>query len=106
MPDMQSCIDSCLRCHAVCLQELTQRCLAMGGKHAEQRHVILMLDCAEICQTAANFMLRGSAQYRLTCGVCAELCEACARSCERVGGMDECVRVCRECAESCQRMAA
>ena len=106
MQDMQSCIDSCLRCHSVCLRELTQRCLAMRGKHIEQRHAVLMLDCAEICQTAANFMLRGSGQHKLTCRVCAEVCDACAQSCEQVGGMDECARICRECAESCRRMAA
>jgi hypothetical protein len=33
-----------------------------------------------------------------------EICDACAKSCEQVGGMEECARVCRECAESCRQM--
>jgi hypothetical protein len=31
----------------------------------------LLLDCAEICQTAANFMLRNSELHSRTCAVCA-----------------------------------
>jgi hypothetical protein len=65
----------------------------------------LMLNCAEICQTSANFMLSNSAFSSQICKVCAEICDACAKSCEQVGGMEECARVCRECAESCRQMA-
>lgn len=35
-----------------------------------------------------------------------EICEACARSCEDIGGMEACVRACRGCTQSCRRMAA
>ena len=33
--------------------------------------VIVLLDCAEICQTSANFMLRGSPLHTNTCAACA-----------------------------------
>jgi len=80
----------------------------MGGKHAEASHIQLLLACAEICQTSANFMLLGSDLHARTCGVCAEVCEQCATSCEQMGNdaqMQACAEACRRCAESCQRMA-
>ena len=46
-------------CHDICLQTVSH-CLEKGGDHARTEHVTLLLDCAEICQTAANFMLRNS----------------------------------------------
>lgn len=105
-PEMKSCIDDCRQCHATCLTEAANHCLEAGGEHVEPTHMRLMLDCAEICQTAMNFMLRNSAQHAAICRACAEVCRACAASCEKVGDMQECVDVCRRCAESCERMAA
>jgi hypothetical protein len=103
---MQACIEECLDCHRTCLQEAMGYCLEAGGKHTAPPHFRLMLNCAEICQTSANFMLSDSALHRLTCGVCAQVCEACALSCEALSGMEKCAETCRRCAESCRRMAA
>jgi hypothetical protein len=80
-------------------------CLQSGGKHVEASHFRLMINCAEICQTSANFMLSSSAFSNQICRVCAEVCDACAKSCEQISGMEDCARVCRECAESCRQMA-
>lgn len=106
MPEMQECIQNCQQCHSSCLGMAATHCLEMGGKHVEPAHFRLMLDCAQICQTSADFMLRGSALHARTCGVCAEVCDACAESCQRIGDMQECVDACRRCAESCRGMAA
>ena len=103
--DMQQCIEICERCHQTCLQTAMNHCLEAGSKHVEPKHFRLMLNCAEICQTSANFMGSGSPVHKRVCEVCAEVCEACAKSCEQVGDMDECVQACRRCAESCRRMA-
>jgi hypothetical protein len=37
--------------------------------------------------------------------VCAEVCKACAVSCEDIGGMQHCVELCRRCAASCGQMS-
>lgn len=106
--EMQQCIDNCLNCHSICLQTVGH-CLEMGGNHAEAAHIRMLLDCAEICQTSANFMLRNSTFHPQVCGVCAEICEQCAVDCERFGTdamMQQCAQSCRRCAESCRRMAA
>jgi hypothetical protein len=105
-PQMEECIKTCLDCHHICYETAMNHCLEIGGKHTEPAHFRLMINCAEICQTSANFMLSGSDLHRLTCGVCAEVCRRCAENCEQVGDMDECVKACRRCAEVCQKMAA
>jgi hypothetical protein len=105
---VQKCIDECTNCHHICLATV-QHCLKKSGKHAEPRHITLLLDCAEICQTSANFMLRGSQLHVNTCMVCAEVCTRCAESCEQFSDdeqMRACAEACRSCAESCARMAS
>ena len=104
--EMQACIEECLRCHSTCLGMAMNHCLEQGNKHVAPQHFRLMMACAEICQTAANFMLIGTHHHKHTCRECAEICQECAKSCEEVGGMDACVAACRRCAESCQKMAA
>lgn len=103
--DLTACIEVCSECHDICEQMIYQHCLKLGGKHVEPEHLKLMADCAQICQTSADFMLRGSPRHQMTCGICAEICTACADDCERIGEMEECVEVCRRCAESCREMA-
>jgi hypothetical protein len=102
---MQSCIQACMECHQVCLQTAMNHCLEMGGKHVEPEHFRLMMCCAEICQTSANFMLSNSTFHNRLCGVCAEVCDACGQDCKSIGDMDECVEACMNCAESCRQMA-
>lgn len=104
---MLQCIENCLECYGICLAAITY-CLEKGGEHAEAKHVRLLLDCAEICQTSANFMIRGSALHPITCGACAEICARCAEDCERMTDdeqMRKCAEACRRCAESCRQMA-
>lgn len=107
--EMRQCIEHCLDCHAICLETISH-CLEMGGKHAEASHIRLLMDCVQICQTSADFMLRGSDLHGRICGVCAEVCARCAEDCERLAGDDElmrrCAESCRRCAESCRKMAA
>lgn len=103
---MRACIDACTACHQVCLSTAMNHCLEMGGEHVAKEHFTLMLACAEICRTAAHFMLIGSPHHKHICRECAEICEECAADCEALEGMEECVAACRAWAESCRKMAA
>jgi hypothetical protein len=105
--DLQTCIENCQSCHASCLAT-SAYCLEKGGRHAEPGHLRLLLDCANICATSADFMLRRSNLHTLTCGVCAKICERCAEACERMGDdatMRSCAEACRRCAETCREMS-
>lgn len=95
-------IQSCWDCRHAC-QETLNLCLEMGGRHVEERHIKLMLDCIAICQTAADSMTRHSSMYDVICNACAKICEACAVSCDQIGGaeMKRCAEACRQCAKSC-----
>jgi hypothetical protein len=106
---MDECIRNCTECHTICVKTVTH-CLGVGGKHADQAHIRMLLDCAQICATSADFMTRGSPLHRLTCGTCAEICQQCADDCERMAEGDQqmlqCVEMCRRCAASCRDMEA
>lgn len=102
---MKSCIESCNRCAGVCWKTSMNDCLEMGGKHVAPEHFRLMVNCAEICELSASFMLSSSRFSNRICEVCAEICEACAMECDSIGDMEECVSSCRECADSCKQMA-
>jgi hypothetical protein len=102
---MQQCIRDCLDCYQTCLRDAMNHCLEAGGKHVEPTHFRLMINCAELCRTAADFMLTNSDLHARVCAVCAEVCDACAQNCEQVGDMDDCVQTCRRCAESCRSMS-
>ncbi len=105
--EVEQCLNSCTECHSICAEILTY-CLEKGNKHTEPEHIKLLRDCAEICQTSANFMLRGSKFHALVCGACAQICQKCAEMCEKFGDdekMMQCAEVCRRCADSCTRQA-
>jgi hypothetical protein len=105
--ELQNCIQECLSCHSTCLATV-QYCIQKGGKHAEKQHIQLLLACAEICQTSANFMLAGSEFHTRTCEVCAEVCDACEKSCRQMADdevMKACAEACKRCAESCRKMS-
>lgn len=106
--EMQDCISNCTTCALVC-EQMISHCLGIGGPHAEQSHIKLLVDCARICATSAQFMARESDYHMEICRACAAICTACAEDCAKFGDdsmMKECAEVCRRCAESCSRMAA
>jgi hypothetical protein len=100
--EMQACIRNCMECSAVCMNTA-----AFAVEHQHPAHVMLLLDCADICNTSANFMLRGSEQHHLTCGVCAELCQMCADECAKMQQPQfrGCADICRRCADTCRQMS-
>jgi hypothetical protein len=104
--EVRECIKDSLDCYQTC-SETVIRCLTMGGKHAANEHLNLLMDCAKICNTNADFMLRNSTYYPQICGITADICDECADTCDRFDDdfMKECASACRRCAESCREMA-
>lgn len=106
--NMEQCIRDCIACYQECIS-CVPHCLVQGGKHAEQRHLTLLMECAEMCDMSARFMqMKGQFAYE-HCQLCAKVCDACADSCSKVDPndsmMQRCADVCRECADSCRNMA-
>jgi hypothetical protein len=107
--EMKKCIQLCRDCHAMCTQTISH-CLKLGGRHAAPDHIRLMEDCAQMCATAADYMLRESPFHDRICRLCSDLCKQCGKDCEQVAGDDQmvkqCLEMCRKCADSCEHMAS
>ena len=103
---LRSCIERCSDCHDVCTEAIAGF-LQGGSPHGQYLLVRLLSDCAQLCDTTRDFMLRSSDLYRQIARLCAELCERCAQACERQGGelLVRCAEECRRCAESCRAVA-
>jgi hypothetical protein len=99
------CIDACTGCAQTCLDAALNHCLERGGEHVAPPHFRLMMDCAEICQLSARLQLGSSEFAEEFCALCAQVCLACADSCDALEGMDDCAQACRDCARSCETMS-
>ena len=95
---------ACLDCRRECSTMAMTHCLPRAGKHAEQEHMALMLNCASLCQTTADFLSAESSLHTEVCQVCATVCGACAQSCAQLDGMQSCEQACRECERSCRQL--
>jgi hypothetical protein len=107
MANTEVCIAECMECHRVCMETLTHS-LRQGQAYVEADHVQLLLDCSQICQTAVDFMTRGSDAVCQICEITAYICEKAAVSCARWADTDpkmkRCADVCKRCAECCRRI--
>ena len=107
MVSKENCILECLECHRVCMETLTYS-LRRGDPYAEASHVHLLLDCSQICQTAADFITRDSDVSCRISEIAAYLCERTSVNCEQWAAADpqmkQCMEVCRRCGECCRKI--
>ena len=105
---MRICIQDCTECYQMC-SHLVDYSLKKDASHAHAEHIKILLDCARICNLSADLMIRHSEFHNSTCKVCAEVCLACAISCDISGKNDPmvqaCAETCRKCAASCTEIA-
>lgn len=102
----EQCIDICELCAALC-QQTIEYCELSDGKLGQPLPLLLIEDCMEICDLNARFLKRGSRFHKQLAGLCADIAEKCAKTCESFQDdkqMLECARVCRECEMSCRKM--
>jgi hypothetical protein len=103
--ELEECVRHCRECQRECVETL-EHCLRQGGEQAASNRIVMLFDCAEICETAASFLIRRSDLHGAVCGVCAEICSRCAEDCEDFledERMRRCAEICRECADSCRQ---
>jgi hypothetical protein len=106
--DLSDCRDACVKVHVACLHAATH-VLTKGEAHPRDL-VRVLWDCADQALVAANLMSRGSPLHMVTCGACAEICEACAARCAAPESQADpilrrCAEDCRDCARRCREMA-
>lgn len=107
--EMRVCIQLCRDCHAMCTETIAHY-LKLGRRHAASDRIRVLMDCAQMCATTVDYMLRESPFHDRVCRLCTELCKQCGKDCLPVAGDDQllkqCVEMCQRCAESCERMAS
>ncbi|NLI73719.1 MAG: four-helix bundle copper-binding protein [Euryarchaeota archaeon] len=104
---IEKCIQDCKECHSICTA-IISHCLKMGREHANERHISILQDCADICKLSEDGMLRSSEMMERICRLCGDICTTCADSCESFTDdnfMEKCAEVCRICADSCRQMS-
>lgn len=101
--EIEECAGLCLTCFATC--QLATKGWASGIHRDDSELLLLLTDCALVCQTTSNFLLRGSAVGGLMCATCARICDRCASECEKHADLKECALHCRACSARCQQLA-
>lgn len=92
------------QCHENCLDGVMHS-LDEGGDYMRKDHIRWLLDCAEICNVAENFVIRESEYAGDFLSICAFICDDCAEACETFfedENMKNCALVCRNCANACR----
>jgi hypothetical protein len=127
----QSCIDACMKCAEACefcatrdvkeqsktLVQVAEEAASAGAATSADviQEIVKMMascvqinrECAAVCWTSAALMSMDSLFAKQFCSLCADVCDACAKECERHGlnHSKRCAQVCRICAEECRRTA-
>jgi hypothetical protein len=101
----RACIDACQACAVAC-NHCAGACLREPDPKAMAACIALDMDCAQICQLAVAMMARESDHAPALCGLCADVCEACAQECGRHAMTHclDCALACRRCAEECRKV--
>lgn len=103
----KSCIEACLKCVVVC-----NRCASSCAQEKDidmmRRCIQLDMECAAICDAAAQLMSLGSDSAKEICHILVGICEECAHECGKHENehCHECAEACTQCALECSAMAA
>jgi len=93
-------------CRRACV-DVVRRTLGDDGPALDDAQIGVLLDGAEVCETAIRFRRRNSMPPPRVCAVCVTICERCAELCEAHADdpvMRACGEACRRCAEVCRHL--
>jgi hypothetical protein len=101
----ESCIDACLRCMAAC-NYCASMCLQEEDVEEMKNCIRNDMECAVLCNVAAQMMSMDSPFAMDVCEICERACRKCAEECSRHDNdhCQECANACNECAEECATM--
>jgi hypothetical protein len=99
------------------VHETARRCLASAGSAwlglaalldrvtPIPDRLIVIIDCAEICEVTARSLMRGSTEMRRICALTAAICGRAAEAAESERELVDFVRVARQCERSCKSIS-
>jgi hypothetical protein len=106
-PAYQVCINACLHCAAVS-NHCALSCTTEEDIKMMARCIQLDMECSVICYATASLMSLDSEKATAICGICADVCEACANECSLHDNEHcrQCADACTACAAECKNIAA
>ncbi|PKR77153.1 four-helix bundle copper-binding protein [Halalkalibacillus sediminis] len=96
---LHDCMAACNHCYDSCLKEDDVKMMA--------ECIRLDRECADICGFFEQALLRDTPFKAELAKVCAEICEACGKECEKHDHdhCQECAKACFNCAKECRKVA-
>ena len=79
---MTQCIIDCTNAHNLAMQTMAY-CISKGGPLAKKTLYNGIEDCAEMCDAASKFLLRGSESKSDILKLCQKVCEKCTEACAK-----------------------
>jgi hypothetical protein len=101
-----ACIEACNACASAC-NHCAVSCLQERDVQHMARCVALDMECVAACQFAAGAMAREGDFVIVTCLLCADICDACAKECRRHDAehCQACAKACGLCADACRALS-
>lgn len=96
---LHECMEACNHCFDACLKEDDVKMMADCIRTDRE--------CADMCAFLEQAVTRNSPFVKELAGVCATICEACGKECQKHDHdhCQECAKACFECAEACRAAA-
>ena len=105
-PLIDGAIEACLQCLHWCSACVDEALRVDPSLMAES--IRLCHECAPVCGVCVALLSGNSRFAHQLCGVCADICEACALECgkhKHVETMRRCAEACVHCAMTCRKVA-
>lgn len=104
--DCAKACDDCARICNLCAAHCTK--MAVDGKKEHLATVRTCVDCASICKSASEIVIKSGPFSDLICTACADACKRCGDACEKHADHDpimkQCAAECRRCEKACRMM--
>lgn len=104
--DCAKACDDCARMCNMCAAHCTK--MVADGKKEHLATVRTCVDCASICKSASEIVIKSGPFSDLICTACADACKRCGDACEKHAEHDpimkQCASECRKCENACRTM--
>ena len=100
---LQECLEACNRSVQAC-NECFDVCCKSPQQEEFANCLKILRDCADICALVSQLIARNSVNAKLLASFCANICDACAKACEKCQdpSFQKCAEICRQCADACR----
>lgn len=90
-------------CEATC-EHMINHIKRMKDSQIRIKQSMLLRDCADICGLTANYIARDAIFKRHAAILCADICDACGKECDRFPDQESrhCAQICFHCAMKCR----